>query len=156
MKRAQGFTLVELIIGMTAGAVVSLVAVFLLMPAQNWVHIMERRSGMAEAELATTRLILEAGRIKSPEDITVFTSTHLTFVDIDDQAVDFSLTGTDLLRGTDALARNVQSLTFEYLKKDATAAAAAADIRTVRVTIVITAGQQTVRLQSAAQIKNGV
>lgn len=156
MRKPHGFTLVELVIGFLAGAIIAMVGVFLIAPADNWVFILERRSGISELELATERFVREVGRVKAPGNITAFTATRFTFTDIDDQAVDFQLTGSDLTRNGDAMARNIQSVAFEYKTQTGAVAAAATDIRVVWVTFVITSGQQTVRLKSAARIRNGV
>ncbi len=155
MKR-NGLTVIELVLGLTAGAIVAFVAVFLMAPADNWLFIMERRTASAEVERAVDRILREISRIKSPSQVTTFGASNLTFTDIDNQVVSFSLTGGDLMRGNSSpLAKNVQSLTFEYLGKDGIPAAAASSIRVIRVTVVMTAGTQTVRLQSAAQLRNG-
>ena len=157
MKR-NSFTVIELVFGLTAGAVVGFVAAFLMAPADNWIFIMERRTGSAEVERAMDRMLREIGRIKSPSQVTTFAPSMLSFTDIDNQVVNFTgatVSGGDLMRDGDPLIKHVQSLLFEYLARDGTAAANAAAIRVIRVTIVMTAGRQTVQLQSATQLKNG-
>ena len=63
---------------------------------------------------------------------------------------------TDLMRGADVLARNVQSLVFAYMDGTGATATSAAQIRLVRLTLTITAGNQPIRMTSVAQIRNGV
>lgn len=153
----NGFTLVDLVIGIAACGIVAFVGVFLVMPADNWIFIIERRSGITDARVALVRMIRETGSVRAPGDVTSFTPTRFAFVNIGDEAVSFEKSGTDILRsGTDVLARNVQSLLFEYLADDGSAAAVAADIRVVRMTIALVSGNHQIKLQSAAQLKNGV
>ena len=152
----RGVTMVELILTITAGAAIALTAIFLVEPFDNLMFTFWRRSGTDEAQAAMTRMLQEIERVKAPANITTFTGTHFAFVDIDEQAVDFQLTGTDLMRNTDILARNVQSLDFEYLDGSSVVTAVQANIRVVRVTLSVLSGDQTVRFQSSALIRNGV
>lgn len=146
--------MVEFIMGMTAGVTVALVAVFLFAPVENWVFTKARRSGVSDAQMAITRMLKEIRRIKAPGQIQTFTAEQLSFVDIENAAVTFQKTGTDLMRNGDVLARNVQGLVFTYLDKDGNVAAAAGQIRVMRVELAIVSGNQTVRLRSAARIRN--
>lgn len=152
----RGFSLIELVLSIAGGAAIALTIVLLVEPFNNLMFTFWRRGGIAETQVAMTRMLREIERVKSPEQITSFTPTRLTFVDISDQTVDFRTSGTDLMRGSDVLARNVQSLAFEYMDGTGAAAATASQIRLVRVTLTITAGNQPIRMQSIAQIRNGV
>lgn len=150
----RGFTLIEFIIGMTAGVAISLVAMFLWAPVDNWMFTQARRSGVTEAETAVMRILREVRRVRSPSDISTFTSSQFSFTDIDSGSVSFTLSGTDLMRNSDVLARNVQTLTFEFLDSSGVATAVASSIRTVRVTVELLSGGDIVRLRSAARIRN--
>lgn len=153
MKKS-GFTLLEFIIGMTAGVAIALVAVFLFAPVDNWVYTQSRRSGTSENSAAMMRMLKEIRRIKTPGQIQIFDADHLQFIDIDDQTVDFQKSGTDLLRDADVLARNVQGLTFSYMDEEGNVTTDVGEIRVVRVELVTTSGAQTIRLQSSARIRN--
>lgn len=153
MKK-YGFTLVEFVIGMTAGVSVALVAVFLWSPVSNWTMTQARRSGTSEAQAAAMRMIKEINRIKSPGDIQTFVVDSLSFIDIDNQNITFQKSGTDLVRNTDVLARNVNNLAFEYLDANGNVTAIKANIRVVRFTLGILSGGNTISLMSAARIRN--
>jgi hypothetical protein len=152
----KGVSLVELVLAIAAGASIALVAFLLVEPFNNLMFTFWRRSGADEAQAAMTRMLQEVERTKSPGNITTFTGTRFTFTDIQDQAVDFQKSGTDLLRNADVLLRNVQSLDFEYLDENGAITAVKANIRVVRVILTILSGDQIVRFQSAAQLRNGV
>lgn len=154
MMNRKGFTLIEFIVGMAAGVSVALVAMFLWAPVDNWMFTQARRSGVTETETAVMRILREVRRVRSTNDISTFTSGQFSFTDIDSNSVSFSLSGTDLMRNSDVLARNVQALEFEYLDENSTSTAIKANIRVVRVTVELTSGGNTVRLRSAARIRN--
>ncbi|HPQ81218.1 MAG TPA: hypothetical protein PLZ86_05785, partial [bacterium] len=91
MMKDRGFSLIELVLSIAGGAAIALTVVLLVEPFNNLMFTVWRRSGVSEAQVAMTRMLREIERVKSPADITAFTSTHLAFVDISDQVVDFSL-----------------------------------------------------------------
>lgn len=153
-EKERGFTLVEFIIGMAAGAAISLVVVFLFAPINNWFFTRERRGAVDETQVAMTRMMKEIVRVKSPSQISVFTATTLTFVDIDNATVSFSLSGQNLLRGADVLAREVQSLAFTYLDKDGVVTATNTSIRVIRINLTIGTGTRRVTLESSARLRN--
>jgi hypothetical protein len=100
------------------------------------------------------KIAREIGRIKDPSLITTMTANALTFTDVDDAVVSFSLSGGNLLRGGDILVSGVAGLTFTYLDADGAVTAVAADVRTIRIEIVLTSGSQTIRLETAARVRN--
>lgn len=155
--RRRGLTLIELVLSIAIGTAIAVAAFTFVEPINNVMVSMLRRGGGAEAQAAMTRMLAEIERIKAPAQISTMTSTALAFTDVDDQAVSFQLSGTNLLRGTDVLARNVSSLVFGYLDEDGNTTAVAADVRVIRATLTIAAGgSQTLDLQSAAGIRNGL
>lgn len=152
----KGFTLIELVIGMVAGAAISMVAVFLLAPMDNWVFTQSKRSGMNDASFVISRVIKEVRRIRSPADIATMTASRLTFTDIDAASVDFQFAAGELKRGTDVLARDVNAFSFTYLDENGAVTAVAASVRVVRVTLSMASGDETINLRSAAKVRNGI
>lgn len=153
----HGFTFVDLIIGITACGIIALVSIFLVMPADNWVFIIERRSSVAEARTAMVQMIREVEHLKSPAQIDVMTPTKIAYVNLDDKPVSFELMGTDILyNGDSVLVRRVQSLVFSYLTAEGAETLINADVRTIGIKLVIPSGEGFIRLQSAIQVKNGV
>lgn len=154
MGRKNGFSIVELILGMAAGTAIALVAYFLVLPAESWVLTQARRGGMSDCSVALTRMLTEIRLINGTANIQSFSSTQLAFNDIDSNAIVFQQSGTDLLMGGDVLTRNVQTLEFTYLDETGAVTAVRDDIRTIGVRLVILSGGQPVGLQSAARIRN--
>lgn len=158
MKNKKGFTLIEVVIGMVIGVVVAMIAYTLIAPTQNWLFSEARRGGMGEGEAAMMRMVREIRRTKSPGSISTFSTTQLTFVDYDNNIVDFQLVGSDLKRGntvtSNVLARNVQGLTFSYLDENGIVTAVGNDIRVITIELNIASGSQSIVLSSGERIRN--
>ena len=154
MMKGKGFTLVELVIAIAAVSAVALMTWVLFGPVNNWMFTQRRRAGFAENSAAITRVLKEIRRVKAPGQIQTWTSDHFRFVDIDNNAVDFQLSGTDLMRDSDVLVRDVSGITFSYLDRNGAAAGAVGQIRMIRVKLVTTSGGQTITLESAARMRN--
>ncbi len=154
MNKHSGFSLVELVIGLTAGAAVALMAFILFAPAENWLFTQSRRSAINEGSLALSRTMRETGRIASPAQITTFTADDLQFTDVDSNAITIQIVGNDLMLNGDVLAHDVAEFAFTYLDKDGNVTATASEIRVVKAMLVVSSGSQLVRLQSAERIRN--
>jgi hypothetical protein len=152
--KTRGITLVELVLTIALTAAVSLVVFVLITPVNNVMFTQWRRSGVDEGKVAMSRMISEIERIGANTLVTTYTGTHLVFTDVDGQGVDFQKSGTDLTRNGDVLARNVQTLLFEYLDTNGVATAVPGQMRVIRVTLVTTSGNQTISLQSSGGIRN--
>lgn len=154
MKRTGGFTFIEFLLAMVAGTVIAMVAFVLLKPVDDWVFTKRRRGSMWAAQAATMRMIKEIRHIKDPSLISTFSADHLTFTDVDDFTVDFQLSGSDLMRGSDLLADDVQGLAFTYYDRDGNVTSTATDIRIIRVVLAIDVEGETVTVRSSERIRN--
>ena len=154
MRGKKGFTLIELVVGMVIGVAVAMVAYTLVEPTQNWLFSEARRGGMGQGEAVIMRMVREIRRIKTPGSIATHVPTQLTFVDYDNNMVDFQLSGTNLMRGGNVLARGVQGLVFGYLNENGIPTSTTGDIRVITIEIAIDSGTQTVRLSSGGRIRN--
>jgi len=150
----RGFTLIEFIVGMTAGFAITVVAAFLFAPVDNWVFTSARRTGFSQTSAAMMRVMKEVRRLDGVAQIQTFTAEQFQFVDIDSNTVNIQKTGTDLLLDGDALARNVQGLVFTYLDENGAVAALKDDIRVVKIELDVASGTMTIHLESAAKIRN--
>jgi prepilin-type N-terminal cleavage/methylation domain-containing protein len=150
----RGFTLVEFVICIAAGVTIAMLGSVLYAPVRNWDFLRDRRHGMEADTAAVMKIVREVGRIKDPSLMTTMTASSLAFTDVDDVAVSFSLSGGNILRGADILANNVTGLTFTYLDKTGAVTAVAANVRVIKVNIVMNSGGQTVRLEAAERLRN--
>lgn len=160
---AGGFTLIEVIMVLVLVGIISLAVSFILFQGTKSFEAMDVKKDLAEqGSLAMERMSLDLMRIRcanlgsacAPQstDITAMAPTEIRFVNSDNSGRGFRLdAGTLKLRqgasGTDPedmLANNVSSLTFQYLKKDGTAAAIASDVWTINVAMTLSKKTQSV------------
>jgi len=111
---------------------------------------------LQDARYAEERIAREIKRVKDNTSVTSASATSLSFVDRDDATVSFSwsgVSGANLLYtkggSSQALARGVDSLAFQYWKEDGTPAApvvapSPTDIWRVTVFMRLIKGSQTV------------
>lgn len=154
VRGKKGFTLIELVVGMVIGVAVAMVAYTLVEPTQNWLFSEARRGGMGQGEAAMMRMVREIRRIKSPGSLAMHAPTQLSFIDYEDNIVNFQLVGSNLMRGSNVLARGVQGLVFGYLNENGIPTSTTADIRVITIDLMIDSGTQTVRLSSGERIRN--
>jgi prepilin-type N-terminal cleavage/methylation domain-containing protein len=150
----KGFTFVELIIGMTAGAAIALVVFVLFAPTENWLFTQARRIGTTEDSAALMRIVREVGRINGTSNILAFEAGRLRFVDIDGNTVEFTTSGSELQRNGDALAENVQGISFQYLDKGGNATAVRDQISVIEIELATLAGGNPVRLRTGGRLRN--
>ena len=155
-KRA--FTLIELVIvivivGITAGMAVPTV----LHSVDSWLLVKEERDLLANSRVSLNRMVREIRQIKDTDSITTFTSGQFAFVDIDDNAIDFSQSGNQLLRNSDVLTRRLKTsggLTFTYLDSDDIVTADKNDVYIVRINLVLESNNVEVDVRSAVNLRN--
>ena len=152
-KNRNGFTAIELILGIVMGVVVASIAYTLMTPAQNWFFTEARRGGMSAGESAMMRMIKEVRMVKDSSSITINPAVF-TFTDYNNNTISYSMSGTDLMRNTSILARGVSNLSFAYLDKDGNATAVSADVRQARISFDLVVHDQTIHLRSAALTRN--
>jgi len=92
--------------------------------------------------------------MKDTNQINVMDADHIRFLDASSNWIEIQKSGTNLTLNTDVLARDVSSLTFTYLDEDGNVTAAKQDVRVIKIKLVIDSMGQTIRLESAARIRN--
>jgi len=154
----KGFTLIETIIVLAVLAILTFgVASFIFTSMDAWVLISGRESAITKARVAMNRMVAELRRIRKPENILVYTTSEVQFLDLDVNLIDFKQDGTNLMRNTDILAAGLVSpggLRFTYLDITGEATGAKQDIRSIRVWLLLSSGNQTMTLESSARIRN--
>ena len=147
--RPAGYTLVEMIMVIVILVILGSVASFVIVEATRvYARTAPATDAAWQAQTAMERMRREIRSIRttSAADIPAFTTTSLSFIDTDGNAVTFALSGSELQRNGDVLAEGVSSLAFTYLKSDGTAASAAAEIRLIWMALQLSSGSETYSL----------
>jgi len=162
LSAKNGFTLIEFIIVIAIlGVIAGLAVPFVIGAIDSWMLSKAERSNIFDARFALNRMVREIRQIKDDSSISTFTSTRFVFTDINNNTIEFAQSGDTLLRisGGDSneLAddlRDSGGLTFTYLDTDGNTTATAADVRMVRIQVIIESGGSSVTLRSLSRLRN--
>lgn len=154
----RGFTLVEMVLSIALiGVLAGVLGVALFQGVKGFDLVSSRKSALAQARLAMERMVREMRLIQQSSDVVnVGSSTQFGFEYPDGTPIAYSLSGGNLVRNTDVLARNVNALTFTYLDSAGTVTATAAQVRSVRVQLTLNAphAQGTLTLRTQVFLRN--
>lgn len=149
--RRGGYTLMEMVSVITIMSIVGSLASFVVIQSmQVYAFAVPSMEASYQARLASRRMVEDVRELGDPASISTLTSTAFTFDDAATNTVSYALSGTDLLRNGDRIARSVSGLTFEYWKSDGTVASAAADVHLVGIDLTVTSGGHPYRVRTAA------
>jgi len=160
VRKNRGFTLIEVILVIIlVGIIAGITGNLILFGAESYTVQYDRRDLMYQAKTALSRMDKEIRMLRSATatDILTFTATNLEFVDIKDNTIEYTLSGSNIVRtfnGTaDTLNMNVSALTFSYLKKDGTAAVSASDIWLISVDLTVS-DSETIRMRTRVFLRD--
>lgn len=169
----KGFTLLEIIMVIVLLGIVSVVTGALLFQGTRAFQVMDVRGDLkSSGTAAIERMTKEMRQIRctsagstctaQSNDITNMTAGELRFVNSNNEGRGFRVSSGNLLLrlGSTAgdpeytLSGNAASITFDYLKKDGTAASVSTDIWTINVTLSLANGQETINLMASVHPRN--
>ncbi|MFH1826668.1 MAG: type II secretion system protein [bacterium] len=151
--KRKGFTLIEVIIALViAGLISGVFAVVISQGMSAWTFLRNQRSYLMDARGALKRMEREIRH--SSGDIIIFSPSEFEFVDIDNNTIDYRLSGQNLLRNEAVLLASLAGFEFTYLNASGEAAALASQIRVVQMSLVVSQGDNLVKMQTAAGIRN--
>lgn len=169
----KGFTLIEILMAIVLIGIISTVAGMLLYQGtRSFGSLDNKRELFSQGALALERLSREmrlvrctvSGNNCMPQnsDITSMTASEFRFVNdgYEGRGIRFDAGTLKLRQGSnpadpeDILANNVAALTFEYLKKDGTAASAVTDVWIINANLTFTSGGNTIDLKASVHPRN--
>ena len=143
---------------MTLVAVIAVfIGGFVLTFSQAWFSIQGRDTAVGSARFGMNRIIAELRRINTTDGLSSIEAHECSFTDIDGQTIDYKQSGPNLMRGSDVLITNLgtpEGLRFTYLDALSAQTATKKNIRSIRVWLYVTAGDQHTTLESSARIRN--
>jgi type II secretory pathway pseudopilin PulG len=155
LKGTGGFTLIEIIlVCVLIGVIASVIIPPLYQGAQSFTVSETRGDLTSQARQAATRMIRELRNVQkeanNTPNITAAAATSITFVDVLDNTITFSLSGSTLQRNSNPLVEQVSSLQFRYFNgsnAELTPPLSATDmdnVRRVMLTLTLAEGGLTV------------
>jgi prepilin-type N-terminal cleavage/methylation domain-containing protein len=155
-----GVTLIEMImVIMIVGIISSIFAVVFNGGMSGWFFMKDQKGMMMETRAVMKRMIREIKTTKNNDSGSIlnFEMTRYRFVDVNNNTVDYQKSGTNLLRNGSVILDNLDAnggLQFYYFNSSGAQTSSREFIRTVRVVLFTQSGNNSVRLQSAAGIRN--
>lgn len=118
-KRYAGFSLVEMIVVIVLiGILAAIGSQMLGMTVQSFVFSKDVLKGDWQARVAIERLTRDLRMVRASSNLTIVPATAVTFSDTDGSNVNYSISGTQLMRNTQPLADGISGLAFTYLRSD--------------------------------------
>jgi len=148
-KMRGGFTLMELIISMTLMVIVSGILASIIAVNMNVMsEVSDRKKLVSRGMLAVNLFQREVGMLKTTDDILVAGANQFKFTDTYGNTWDYVITGTTLTRqevnvgSTQILATPIQNTetSFSYFADDNSSTSTIADIRLVKLMLVMDDG----------------
>lgn len=157
----RGFTLIEMILVITVVSILAVSAAVGFDPVlDSWVQGQSRGEVAGTLGVALNRMVQEISQMKDANSLTIASAGDFQFTDVNNNVVRYRLSGGQLLRNADVLARDVQSLAFGYWDiNDAaivapTLSPAATNLWRVSARVSGAKGGQTVTFESHVRPRN--
>lgn len=107
--------MVETAITITIMGVFLSVGMWIFQPVlDSWTLGSARSEAVGGANYALNRMVAEIAQVKDSQSVTTANANTLAFTDVNNNAVQYSLSGGNLLRNGDIFARGVNALSFTY------------------------------------------
>lgn len=134
--KTAGFTLLEIILVMVLlGIMVAATGVMMGRSVDIYALVGDRTEIISEARYAMVRMEKE---LEGLTDVQSTSATRIGFRDSGGASTDFNLTGTNLFRGSDLLARNISSLNFTCYRDDGAVTSSAQQTRRIQIDMTVT------------------
>lgn len=155
-RRGAGFSLVELIVVIVlVGILAALGSQMLGKTVQSFAFSRDVTRGDWQARVALERLTRDLRMARAPAELVIVPATAITFSDTDGNNVNYSLSGTQLMRNTRVLADDITGLAFTYLRSDGnTVAASASEVYYITVMFGVTRATATTTLRATVHPRN--
>lgn len=155
-KRCGGFSLVELIVVIVlTGILAALGAQMLGKTVESFAFSRDVTKGDWQARVALERLTRDLRMVRAPANLTIVPATAITFSDTDGNNVNYSLSGSNLMRNTQPLADGISGLAFTYLRSDGnTAAASTSEAYYITVSFDVSRSTATTSLRATVHPRN--
>ena len=161
VRGSAGFSLMEIVV---VCVLIGIIAAVIIPPLHQGVQsfaVTETRGDLtSQARQAATRMIRELRNIQKEGDntpnISSANATSITFVDVLDNTITFSLSGSTVQRNSNPLAAQVSSLQFRYFdvnNLELTGGFSPDNVRRIMVTLTLAEQGQTVSITEQAFLR---
>lgn len=157
MMKSKAFSLLELLLVITMLLILGMVLgpIFGNITLSSS-RILSRREALAESRISMDRMVNEIRLIPGTNVLANIGVNNLQFQYPTGTSITYSLSGASLLRNSDILAGNVNALTFSYYDELGNTTAAATNVRSIGIQLVILSpgDNSTLTLRSRVFLRN--
>jgi len=155
--RSKGFILIESIMAIVLGAIISVVVSYYIVQSFNsWVFINTQKSMEFSNRMAMYRMVRDIRTANTTANILTFASGSFSFKDALNNTITYSQAGTTLYRNSDILAQDVVSpggLAFTYMDSTGTITASRDSISIVNISLSSMSGVNKFNNASSARLR---
>jgi prepilin-type N-terminal cleavage/methylation domain-containing protein len=154
-SKQHGFTLIELVMVIILFGIVTIGATrFFLQGVTGYVDAQNVTNANWDGQVSMMRMTRDIRMIRSANDITTNTSAELSFTDVGGNAIDFKLTGSNLMRNTQVLARGVTGLTLTYFDKNGASNSTPSSLHYVTIALTVTDNNTNYTLTTSVELRD--
>ncbi len=156
MLKKKGFTLVELTVVIIVLSIVSMISADIMYQAFRGTFAQyDLGSVDSQARVVLMKMTREIRSIRSNSASELILGAHsITFTDVLNNTITYSLSGTTLMRNSQPLADSVTSLTFSYYDANHNVTGTSTEVRYITITVDMTVGGQSITLKTTIFPRN--
>ena len=149
---SKGFTMVELVLVIALLGIIGTVTGYMLTESlKSYTLVAARNDSLADARRAIERIKSE---LRIATGIDSMSATSVQFDTTQENDIPYTLTGTDLKRSGNDIAKNVSAFTFTYFDAAGNVTATPANVRRIELDITVsTTSHGTNRLRSQVYLR---
>lgn len=159
--KQRAVSLIELVMVITVvGVLVGVSSLYIKQIVDIWQFLTFRNEMISEGRAALMRMEREFRQVLDASSVYTATSTMFEFDDMDNNRINYQLSGNNLMRNSDILADSVTSLAFAYYDKNNNLVAVPVvfpgqtDIYRITIALSLRSGNQSKILRSQVVPKN--
>ncbi len=137
----RAFTIVEMILSIAIlGVMAMAIAPGLDTSIKSYAMMSEKRQNTADIGAAVSRMVREIRQIPGSAQITTLGANSFTFQFPAGTSITYSLSGTNLMRGSNILASNISALAFTYYDAAGSVTSTPANVKRVQLQVTSSTG----------------
>ena len=161
LNTKKAVTIIELImVIMIVGILTTVSSMYIKETIKLWQFLNSRNEDIAQERISLLRMTRDIRQLKNSTSVNIATSTRFQFVDMNSNTIDYQLSGSNLMRNSDAIAIGITGLSFTYYNSSnatittPTVAPSATDIYRIQIQLTAQSGTQSKTLKTKVYPRN--
>jgi prepilin-type N-terminal cleavage/methylation domain-containing protein len=151
----KGFTLLELVFVLVILSIIAATGSYVVSTQfRSYFTQQDITDADWQTRLALERMTRDIQNIPATNTISTAATSQLIFTDANGSSVTYQLTGSNLMRNSQVLARGINTLTFAYLGSNGVSTGTIANIRYISITLNVTQNNVNYTVRTTVVVKN--